>query len=499
MGSPATLRTGFDIAVIGGGAAGCVLAARLAASGEGAVVLLEAGPDVRDDPPPEHADGWRVSRRNDWGYVSEPDERGETSPVRRGRQLGGTSWMTRFAVRGAPADFDAWVDLGNPGWGFGEVLPYFRRLETDVDFGDRAWHGTDGPIPVNRYLDLERTDALASASEAAEAAGLPRVDDHNGPGAVGIGPMPMSSLGGVRTTATAYLAAVGDRGNLVVHPNAHVDTVVIDGDRAVGVRLVDGTVVDATTIVLSGGTYGSPAILMRSGIGPANHLRELGIEVRIDLPGVGANLADHPAVDLDTGYAGPARAAPQLHAIATFHSQWAASAGAPDLMLWLYDPAGEGPTPQMTIDVVLLKPECRGAVRLRSADPSDPPLIHLPRPLGRADLDRLADGYGRAMEVAAQPAMRRMTAANGPASPRTGDELRSLIRDASYSVPHVVGTCAMGPSPASGAVVDAQGRVHGIGNLYVVDASVIPEPPSGFPHLPTIMLAERLAEVVATA
>jgi choline dehydrogenase len=488
----------FDIAVVGGGAAGCVLATRLAASGEGSVVLLEAGPDMRVDPPPEHADGWRVSRRNDWGYASEPDERGEKSPLRRGRQLGGTSWMTRFAIRGSPADFDEWVDVGNPGWSFDEVLSYFRRLETDIDFGDRAWHGTRGPIPVNRYLDLEQTEALAAAVDAAEAAGFPWVEDLNEPGAIGIGRMPMSSLAGIRTTATAYLAAVGERGNLAIRVDTPIDQVVFDGARAIGVRLVDGTEVHATTVVLSGGTYGSPAILMRSGVGPADHLRELGIEVRADLPGVGANLADHPAVDLDTGYAGPARPAPQLHSIATFHSRTAGSAGAPDLMLWLYDPA-VGSTPQMTIDVVLLKPECRGVVRLRSADPADPPLIHLPRPLGDADLDRLAEGYQRALEVAAQPPLRRLRTNAPPAPPATRDELRSLIRQASYSVPHVVGTCAMGPSPTAGAVVDASGRVHGVENLYVADASIIPEPPSGFPHLPTIMLAERLAEVIATA
>jgi choline dehydrogenase len=253
------------------------------------------------------------------------------------------------------------------------VLPFFRRLETDVDFGDRPWHGDLGFIPVNRYFEVEPTEVHAAAVEAAEAAGFPRVDDHNEPGALGVGRMPMNSVVGVRVTATAYLDGPLLAGTLDLRADAPVDRVVIDGGRATGVRLVDGAVMPATTVVLAAGTYGSPPILLRSGIGPAADLRALGIDVAVDLPGVGANLRDHPGVEVDTGYEGPARDEPLLHSIATFHSGTAPAGGPHDLLLWTSDPGEPGSPPQHTIEVVLLRPEATGRVTLRSADPNDAP------------------------------------------------------------------------------------------------------------------------------
>jgi choline dehydrogenase-like flavoprotein len=214
--------------------------------------------------------------------------------------------VTRFAVRGSPADYDGWEAIGNTGWGFGDVLPYFNRLETDADFGDQPWHGNDGPILVDRYLDLEPTEVGAAALNAMEGVGFPLVVDHNQPGAVGAGPMPMSSRGGLRvTTADAYLPLGHTPQNLTIRPDSQVACLVFDGIRASGVRLVDGSTVQAGWIALSAGTYGSPPILMRSGIGPAEHLRSVGVPVRVNLPGVGENLADHPAVDLEPDYRGP--------------------------------------------------------------------------------------------------------------------------------------------------------------------------------------------------
>ena len=269
---------------------------------------------------------------------------------------------------------------------------------------------------------------------------------------------------------------------------------VLDSTRATGVRLVDGAVIDAGCVVLCAGTYGSPAILLRSGIGPARHLRSVGIPVRLELPGVGANLADHAGVDIDCGYHGPARSAPLLHLVATFHSESASSDQAPDLMLWLSDPRGD--PPMFEIDVVLLRPRARGTVRLRSADPTNPPRIQLPG-LDPFDVERLAEGYRRGCEVANHPGLRRLC--NAPLSPQPNRtaELPDLIRAESYSFPHVVGTCSMGPDPDDDAVVDASGRVHGTERLSVVDASIIPNGPSAFTHLPTIMLAERLSEQLA--
>jgi choline dehydrogenase len=485
-----------DLVVVGAGAAGCVVAARLAESTKQSVLLLEAGPDRRAEMPADLRDGWHLGKTDDWGLRSEPDDRGDGEDLRRCRLVGGTSWMTRFAVRGSPADYDDWAARGNPGWGFDDVLSAFNRLEADADFGDEPWHGDAGPIPIRRYLDVEPTDIGAAALRALEAVGFPPVADHNRPGAVGAGRMPMSSTGGLRvTTADGYLPLDRTPPNLTVRPDAPVADVSFEGARAVGVRLVDGTIVRASRVVLCAGTYGSPPILLRSGIGPAEHLRSVGIPVRLDLPGVGANLADHPGVDIAGDWHGTTRTTPLLHSIATFHSSGASLEGPPDLMLWIADPAGD--PPGFSIDVVLLKPRSRGTVQLRSADPTAAPRITLPRVHEGADVDRLAEGYRRAREVAMRPEIRRLWPHPVLPDPGSLDEQRRSIRENAYSVPHVVGTCAMGPSPDDRAVVDASGRVYGTEALYVVDASIMPDIPSGFTHLSTIMIAERLSERLA--
>jgi choline dehydrogenase len=482
---------------VGGGAAGCVVAARLSESASGSVLLLEAGPDLRSQLPDEFRDGWRLPREFDWGYTSEPDARGVAENLRRGKLLGGTSWVTRFALRGSPAEYDEWEALGNPGWSYDDVLPYLTRLEADADFGDQPWHGDRGPMPVGRYLDLELSEVGAAALEALEGVGFPLVEDHNRPGALGAGRMPMSSRDGIRvTTADAYLPVGGTPPNLIIRADAHVADILFEDTRANGVRLVDGQVIEAGWVVLSAGTYGSPAILMRSGIGPADHLRSLGIPVRLDLPGVGANLADHSGVDIDCGYHGPARGGPILHVIATFHSSAVSSDEAPDLMLWFSDPVGEPPS--FGIDVCLMRPRSRGSVRLRSADPADPPCIELPGVRDPLDVERLAEGYLRGLEAAHRPEIRRLCAE--PASPevRAANELMDWIRAENYSIPHVVGTCAMGPRPGEDGVVDTSGGVHGTERLSIVDASIVPNGPSAFTHFPTIMLAERLSEEIGS-
>jgi choline dehydrogenase len=483
-----------DALVVGGGAAGCVVAARLAERSSRRVLLVEAGPDSRADLPDDFRDGWDINREDfDWGYASEAGARG-IQPVRRKKLLGGTSWLTRFTPRGSPADYDAWESSGNPGWGWDDVLPYFVRLEADDDFGHEPWHGDRGPMPSRRYLELPYTDALAAGVSTLEDLGFRAVDDHNRPGAVGVGRMPMNSLGGVRvTTADAYLPLGSTPANLTIRPGAEVAEVIFEGNRARGVLLIDGTTIEAGQVVLCTGVYGSPVILMRSGVGPADHLRSLDIPVRVELKGVGANLADHPSVEVDFGYQGPGRSAPLLHAIATFRSTGTSGDEPPDLMFWLSDPSGE--PAEFGIGVVLLKPRSRGFVQLRSRDPREPPVIALPRLDEPSDGARLAEGYRRAVEVANHDEARRLCSRE--LSQPSDDELRELIQTEAYSTPHTVGTCSMGPTPERGAVVDADGRVHGVEGLTVADASIMPDVPSGFTHLPTIMVAERLAGRVA--
>jgi len=486
----------FDLAIVGGGAAGCVLARRLSEDGDRRIVLIEAGPDLRGATPPELLDGWTLPTPPDWGYTWGPDASGATGKLRRGRLLGGTSWLTRFAVRGATSDFDAWAAAGNPGWAFADVLPAFRRLEADLDFGDREWHGSEGPIPITRYLGIQPSAVHRAAIEALATIGFPAVDDHNAPGAVGVGRMPMSSRDGRRsTTVDAYLGLDHAVRHLTIRTDAPVDRIRLDGDRATGVILVDGSVIAAGGVILCGGTYGSPAILMRSGIGPADHLHSFGIEVVRDLPGVGSNLADHPAVDLDSGWQGDAVANPVTQSIATFRSVQAGPSDGQDMMFWIIDPSADDPA--VYVDPILLRPQSRGSVRLRSVDPAEPPQIDLPGLRETADLERLVDGFGLALELANHPVFRRGLGGGGPVDPGDRGATRAAVRAGLYSIPHVVGTCAMGPSPDAGAVVDAIGRVHGVAGLAVVDASIIPEPPSGFPHIITIMLAEHVAEPLA--
>jgi choline dehydrogenase len=489
----------FDVVVVGAGAAGCVVAARLAEAPERSVLLLEAGPDCRGAAPAGFDDGWQLPRGFDWGYTSEPGESGEPQAVRRIKLVGGTSWLTRFTPRGAPADYDRWAALGNPGWDFESVLPHLMGLENDVDFGDRPYHGDSGPIPVDRYREVPYTDAAAAVFDAMQQVGLPLVEDHNEPSAVGVGRMPMNSREGRRvTTADAYLAATPP--NLTVRGDAEVATVIFDGARASGVALLDGTTVHADWVVLSAGTYGSALILMRSGLGPAEHLSSLGIPVLADLPGVGSNLADHCGVEIDCGYRGPTREEPLLHLIASFHSSITPATEAPDLLLWGADPVRpEGEDPWLGIETLLMRPQSRGTVRLRSADPAERPLIQLPGLRESADLARLLQAYERALEVANHPEVRRVCEAPVAGAPEGRAATETWIRQTLYSYPHVAGTCAMGPRPEDGAVVDAGGAVHGADRLSVVDASVMPDIPSGFTHIPTIMIAERLSQAIAAA
>ncbi len=486
----------FDVIVIGAGAAGCVVASRLAENPDRSVLLVEAGPDRSNSITPPLRDGWGLAHgadwTNDWGYVAEPRAGEEPAPLRRGRLVGGTSWLTRFAVRGSPADFDGWAARGLVGWSFDDVLPFFRRVERDLEFGATPWHGADGPVPITRYPEQPRTPVHLATVEALLACGFDAVEDMNAPTAEGVGPMPMSSVDGRRVSAAdAYLSAAAARPNLTLRPDSEVAAIEVRQGAARSVRLLDGALLAAAEIIVSCGTYGSPTLLLRSGIGRADELTALGIPVVSDLPGVGRNLADHPALEFEPGWTGSAQHASVTHSIATWRSSSAGTSASPDMLYWCADPAGDPAS--FTIESVLMRPGSRGRVTLRSADPLLPPRIALPSLTEQVDVDRLGEAVLLARDVALRPSLRAICRAQVTELPEPGPQLERWVRDNAYSIPHVVGTCAMGVSPADGAVVDNEGRVHEVDGLRVVDASILPDPPSGFPNLVTMMVAERIA------
>jgi choline dehydrogenase len=502
----------FDVVLVGAGPAGCVLARRLTADGDRTVALLEAGPDYGPDPGAWPADLrdpmgiWPDS--HSWGYAHAAREGGRDLPLPRARVVGGSSTVNACLwIRGSAADYDRWAALGNPGWGFVDLLPYLRRIESDPIGG--PLHGTDGPVPVSRVAEDDLSPVDRALVESAQELNLPYVADANGAPAQrpGVGPMPRNVAGGVRMNAAfTYLAPARPRPNLTVVPDTLVDRVLVEGGRATGVRTVDGREARGREVILCAGAYGSPAVLMRSGIGPADQLRGLGIGVVADRPGVGESLRDHPILSIADNPDDPAFLVRPAYAPAgtTFIPTLVrarSSQAADEIDLHLYsgqerDDARGAWVLWLTLSLQFAR--SLGRVRLTSPDPAAPLDIdhaHLSDP---ADLEAMCDGVELATWLTAtRPLADRIDPVPGQV-PAWGDRdhLRAWVRERVGTTYHPMGTCRMGPGDDPGAVVDAEGRVHGVAGLRVVDASIFPIDPRANLHCTTTAVAEKMADAI---